>query len=235
MNNDEIREVVSEIGNQIDEVSKSVTEKVLQELEIKYGCDFIAIKTGGRIDSGVTAFYISPKSNQSLVFKAVMDNETLEVSDNYIERKVAEEFITELERKLTENGLTGAASALFVSDDDSQEDNPAITLNDYIEKYKVKSAFVYLALDKQTVCSTSSDSLLDACKTVGDEFKIQIAVNGAVIGGKYKDCAADMKENPDVNATSFDSYSPSGNFHFAVSDGNSNISTEKLEMELTGE
>lgn len=235
MNKEEIREAVNGIGSQIGQASNAATEKVIQELEIKYGCDFVAIKIGGRIDSGETAFYISPKENPALVFKAVVDDETLEISDNYIERIVAEKFVAEMEKRLTEKGLSGSASALFISDDDSQEDDPAIALTDYIEKYKVKSAFVYLALDKQTVSSTSSDDLLDACKALSNEFKIQVAVSGAVIGDKYKNCAEDMKKEPDVNATWFDSYSPSGNYQFAVTDGKSNISKEKLDMELTGE
>lgn len=210
-------------------------ERVLGELELKYGCSFEIKKVGGRIDNHSVAFYVSPKDNPGVVFEASIDPQTQKVKDNCIERMIAVSFEKDLEDALEKRGVRGTAQASFVYEDGSAEDNILITQKEYFEKYRVDETFVYLALDAATIGESAAADLIDACREIGNRLNLLVAVNGVVLSDKYADCSKDMKEEPNVSATWFDAYSPSCHYHFAVADGNSNVSEQELSKILAGD
>lgn len=235
MDNKEYNEVVDGIKNYISENTQLTTDTIKNGLSLKYGCNFEVVKIGGRIDTGSTSFYLYPDFDFNIVFKAVIDSESEEISDNFISRIIAFKINSELKDSLNKYGISGEASVTFVRQDDSEEDNINITKEEYCEKYEVSSVFFYLVLDSQTINESSAENLISVCKSLGDKYKIQIAVNGVVVSAKYNECAEQMKAEPDVSATWFDLFEPDCTYRFAVTDGKSNISVSELKEILVGE
>ncbi len=235
MNQNEYKNTVQGMTDYVNQATAHSAERVLGELELKYGCSFEIKKVGGRIDTHSVTFYVSPKDNPGVVFKAVIDTLTQKVKDNCMERMIAVGFEKSLEGALEKRGVRGTAQASFAHKDDSAEDDILISQKEYFEKYQVDETLVYLALDAATTGESAAEELIDACRETGNSLNLLVAVNGVVLSDKYADCAKDMKGDPNVSATWFDAYSPSCHYHFAVTDGNSNVSEQELSKILAGD
>lgn len=235
MNQNELKDAIDGLSGYVNKSTNDAAEAVTRELELKYGCQFEIKKTGGRIDSDSVAFYLSPKDDSGVVFKASINTKSGNITDNYIGKNIAAGFVRDFENNLAEYGIRGAVSAAFTHQDDANEDDIQISAEEYFEKYKVSSSLVYLALDNSTVNSDSAENLIKVCRAMGTEYGITIAVNGVVLSDRFSACASDMKSEPDVSATWFDVYSPISSYHFAVANGDSNISKEELKKILAGD
>lgn len=221
-------------SDSFSENTQSTTEIVKNALSLKYGYNFEVLKMGGRIDTDSTSFYLYPDFAPDIVFKAVVDSETKEVSENFISRVISAKFNSELKDKLNEYGISGEASATFIKSDDSQENDIYISTAEYFDKYEVSCVFLYFVLNSQTLNDSSAENLISVFRTLGSKYNVQVAVSGVAVSAKYNECAEQMKLEPDVSATWFDSFSPECSYSFAVTYGISNISVSELQEILTG-
>ena len=236
MNNKEYTDILENFKNLVDKNTQETADSVKNGLSLKYGCDFDAVKIGGRIDTNSTVFYLHPDFDTNIVFKAVIDSETEEITDNFISRIIASKINTELKEILDKYNISGEASVNFVrKNDDGEEDDIDITVEEYFEEYEVKSIFLYLAINSETLNDASADNLISVCKAFESKYNTQIAVNGVAISDKYYECSEQMKTDPEVSATWFDSFNPDCSYKFAVTDGKSNVSVSELKEILAGE
>ncbi|MCH5297254.1 MAG: hypothetical protein J1E85_06250 [Ruminococcus sp.] len=235
INKHEYKEVIENVKNYVGENAQSTAETVKNKLSLKYGCDFEVAKVGGRIDTSSTTFYLYPDFDSSMVFKTVIDSKTEEISDDFISRIIATKINSELKDNLNKYGISGEASAIFIKQDDRDEDDINITKEEYFEKYEVSSVFFYLVLNSQTLNDSSAENLISVCNSLGSKYNIQVAINGVTVSSKYSECAEQMKSEPDVSATWFDAFEPDCSYSFAVTDGKSNISVYELKKILAGE
>lgn len=235
MNQNEYSNAIQGMTDYTNQATGHAAELVTGELELKYGCSFDVKKVGGRLDTGSVTFYLSPKDNAGVVFEAVIDTQTQKVKDNFINRMIAASFEKDFEGALEKRGIRGCAQAVLAHKDDSAEDDITITQKEYFEKYQIDEALVYLALDAATTGESAAADLIEVCRKTGNELKLLVAVNGVVLSDKFAGCAKDMKEEPNVSSTWFDAYSPLCNYHFAVTDGKSNVSEQELSKILAGD
>ncbi len=235
MYKNEYTDTLEGLKNSVNENTQTTADSVIAELSLKYGCDFDAVKIGGKIDTSPTEFYLHPDFDTSIVFKAVIDSETEEITDNFISRLIGSKINTELKSNLSNYNISGEASVNFVrKNDDGEEDDIDITVEEYFEEYEVKSIFLYLAINSETLNDASADNLISVCKAFESKYNTQIAVNGAAISDKYYECTEQMEINPEVSATWFDSFNPDCTYKFAVTNGKSNVSVSELKEILAG-
>lgn len=230
-NNQEIMAALNELQAEINEKSEETVDIALAELEKKYNCDFEIKKIGNRMNTNSTTMYSSAIDNPDVVFSVKLDKETNEIIDDYSSRLVCSVIEEDVNSSIKENT---ACSVLLYGADSNDETNINIDVHSYVNKYNVESAFVYLAVNKYDIDNDTPQNLISAVNDLSQKFGISFVLSVHIIGDKFELCKADIKNNPDINNTWFDSYEPSGNFSFSVTDGVCNTTAEEIYNILMG-
>lgn len=209
--------------------TKEVEEKTIEQLSLKYGCDFTATEIGNRIDRESADLYLYPNYDNTLTFKATLNTETGEVSDNLIRRIVQKKFADTLCESLGNFEIDATASVLFLSESDFEENNLNISLEEYIQKYNVHSASIYMSVNKETVTEFVSNDLIESCRGIANEYGMDLVVYGFVYSDNYNSISEEQEKEPDIVISWFKDNSPQNSFKFAIVNGECNVSEEELK------
>lgn len=226
---------IENMEEDIKYVTDTSVDIVTDKLEKKYNCKFVADSIGNRYDTGSATVYLHPETDSKIIFTAVIDEESGEIKDDYIERVVAEKIKNKVEEKFTSSGVNVALSVLLYGSDSIEETNQNITCDEYFEKYDVQSVHFYLVIDENTLNSETPvkvESILNECYNL---YNSNIAVLGYVICDKFEECKSELDVAPDISNTWFSTYNPVRTFKCSISNGKLSTSGDSLSSELLGD
>ena len=234
MNYQEINEIYEKGKEIVSDNTADIAERAESGLAVKYQGEFKVIKVGNRINNETADVYVRPKDNSDIVFKARIGMENDELSDNYIERLVGTKLSLELKTALCDKSVESLSFITFTSDSDADEDNTEISIKEYIEKYNVTSAFIYMIIDRKSLSDNAASELIDTLAKINSEYGIETVVSGYVFADNYGTVADELKDNPDPTTAWLKKRYSVAQIGFAVKDGVSNTSQEKLAELLNG-
>lgn len=233
MDDYEYYELLNESRNIIDERTAALMKDAAERLQEKYHHSFEVISVGNRFNRDSADLYVNDTENPAVIFKAVYsDNDMI---DDYIAAKLGLEFSEVLSKKCADVGLCLAANITFVGQSPSSETDSELTLQEYLSRYQIKSALIYLALDAFCITEDTADKLLDCLVETGTQYGIDLAVCGFILKDNFAVCADLMKCLPDISSAWFDDYPVSASFSFAVLNGQLNIDAARLRKIIYGE
>lgn len=211
-------------------INKDTANEVCSYLEGQYGCKFVASQIGDRLNKSTAKLYVYPESNSEIVFTAVIDTNG-NIREDYVAHLVLYTIETSIHDAFNSNGMKCSVNAV-ITEDDIHEENPNITVQEFVDKNNIDSIFVRIVIDEATLdASGIVKALEDASKNCG----VTLAVSAYILSSdSYQQCKSDFVTYPSVGATQIESYNPVSTFSTVVTNGVSSLTTDQLADALEG-
>ena len=130
----------------INAVNVKIADVVCEALEEKYDEKFEADKIGDRYGTGRAKLILHPVDNEDIVFEAVIYNDTKEVKDTYLGRKMAYKWNKDLEKMGKEAGLEIKVQAVAGAYGDKDEEIKDYTPGEFFRMHEYYGAHAIVAV-----------------------------------------------------------------------------------------
>lgn len=229
---------VIELLNEIKNIALRETERLIDQakrnLKIKYDCDFDVIKISNQILDNTSKLYVLPLQSDKPVFVAYVNKETYEITDNFMDRIMADKILLVLQGKFENKGIKSTAYISLSGDnaDRTEETDININVKEYFEMYNIKNLFMYLAVSKETLDSHSAEKIVAVLTELSNEYGVSVIVNGIVINDAFDKCSNEITNNPEVRRLWFRDYNPCANFGFSIINSKLNVKISQISEEI---
>ena len=217
MVDEEIRCLMEDGKQIIEENTNNTVETAKKLLGQKYGLDFEVLAIGNRLDRETADLIVVAEDDPDRCFKAVVNNDIPKCSDNYVRRCVGIRLRDELVGMLKENGAEAYCIVKLLSEDDSDETDTEISIEEYFERYQVSGMLIYMmAPSSQEGGSPTPQTIKAACDALHDRYRVTVTLWCYYIIGDYEKCKQGFLRNPDVGAGYFDFFETEPAFSYAA-------------------
>lgn len=215
MSEKDLQQFAEDMGKVIGENTDLSISNAKLLLEQKYGMSFEAKKIGDRLDKDTADLYMYPETMPNLIFKAVVNNETMECSDNLIRRIVGASISKEFAEEMAKKNIELYACSVFICDDDSEEKDIHIPAEEYFEKYNAQGMMFYAIVNG--VGDDSSDNVLKKmCNSLSQNYHLTVALNAYYLSDNYNSCKTELSQTLNVSSTWFKLYEPTRELEYSA-------------------
>lgn len=193
--------------NACTKINRDTADEVCKALSEKYNKTFVALKIGDRFNTDKAKLYLHPEGREDLIFTAWIDKESRQVEDTYIRRCVEMQVEDKLVAAAGATAKDCGFSAVLMCDDTSEETDANISLAAFAEKYSVTGIVVYVPVRAGAANEATLKGVVSAMESLHHELGADVSVLlYAIDDGGFESCVSDMKQNPNLTSTWFDTY-----------------------------
>lgn len=204
-------------------------------LKKKFGCDFVPVAIGNRMGHQTADIYYHPDYNSDIVFKAVVDPEKEEITENFIRRAVSYKASDYVVDELLNNSINSEARMTFYADDVSGETDHDIDPVEFIKKYNVDEIAADIIIDSFCFSRITAQVLSSLIKGMYDRFGVDVYCDFYLIGNGFDECCKRLLEDVDLSEDSIKKYELKRHLYFGCVGGDLTVSDEQLASMLKGE
>ncbi len=205
-----------------------MVKSVIDQLSLKYDCDFIAINCCNSLDRDTCDVILHPEYDEDVCFTAEIKESTSDIYDRFISTLEGHRIGNQFDKELVDNGIASKTRVLFTGDDSSLEEDVDLTPEEYIEKFSVNSLFLVTVIDKSRLDKNFGNILLEACIELSKKYKLDIVIKLYVFADGFEQCEKSLRTVPNPGDAWYKSFNPETSFGFAVINGEPSLSAENI-------
>lgn len=217
MVDEEIRVLMNDGERIIEENTEAVIEAAQTLLGQKYGLSFQVMTIGNRLDTDTADLTVIAEDDPDRCFKAVVNQDLQNCSDNYVRRCVGCKLGSELLEGMKKNGKEVACAVKLLADDDGEETETELTAEEYAERYHLSGILIYMiAPSAKTGKAPTENEMKVACDALCNHYRVPVVLWRYAIADHYEACLKGFLHNPDIKTGYFEFFEQEDVFSYAA-------------------